>query len=87
MQAVYASQILQIIILCLSKLSLLMVYTKLTPVRKTMIVLWTTVSFVASWGIAAVVALATQCAAPTPWDFLTSHCINRVSSEKFDEGK
>lgn len=82
LQAIYASQILQIIVLCLSKLSLLLVYIKLTPVPKMLIIIWTSLSFVTLWGIAAVVTLAIQCTVPAPWDFLQRRCIDRVSSDE-----
>lgn len=78
-KGIYASNILQIIVLCLSKISILLVYTKLTPVRKMLIFIWTTISFITSWSIAAMAALAVQCAVPAPWDFLQRACINRAA--------
>ncbi|KAI4281566.1 MAG: hypothetical protein L6R35_005622, partial [Caloplaca aegaea] len=76
-QARYASQVLEIVILCLSKSSLLVVFMHLTPSRPTIMGLRLFTLSIVLWGFAATFALLFQCERPHIWDLTPSRCHNQ----------
>lgn len=73
----YAYQILFIITICLSKISLLLFIIRLTPsavITKGGRIL---MGAIILWGIATVFALAFQCSLPQPWNVTSGACRNQ----------
>ncbi|KAI4154929.1 MAG: hypothetical protein L6R39_001326 [Caloplaca ligustica] len=77
-KARYTSQILEIVILCLAKSSLLVVFMHLTPSRPAIMGLRLLAVSLLFWGLAAVFALLFQCQRPDTWDLTSSRCQNQV---------
>ena len=82
-QAIYTSQILKILILCLAKASLIMVFVRIIPSKPKRMVFKLLLVFVTLWGVATVIALAVQCKVPHPWNLTASRCSNQVSCFAF----
>ncbi|KAL9014490.1 MAG: hypothetical protein Q9173_000870 [Seirophora scorigena] len=76
-RARYATQVLEIIILCLSKSSLLLVFLRLTPSRPAITALRLFAVSILLWGFAASFALLFQCDRPQTWDLTPSRCHNQ----------
>lgn len=76
-KAVYASQILKIIIYYLAKLSLALVFVRLTPVKRMRRILWPFILFLTLWTGAAIITHAVQCPLPKPWDLTANGCLNQ----------
>lgn len=73
----YAYQILFIITICLSKISLLLFIIRLTPNNTTIRVGRIAMGVITLWGIATVFALAFQCSLPQPWNIISGVCHNQ----------
>lgn len=76
-KARYACQILEIMILCLAKISLVVVFMHLTPSRPAGIALRLFTASITFWGLAAIFALLFQCQRPDTWDLTPSKCYNQ----------
>lgn len=74
----YTSQILKISIYYLSKLSLVLVFLRLTPSKTKRRTLWIFILVLTLWSGAAVITHAVQCALPKPWNFSDPGCLNQV---------
>ena len=77
MQAVFASQILKILIYYLAKLSLVLVFIRLTPSKRMRQSLWLFILFLTLWSGVAVVTHSIQCPPPR-WNISMSGCLNQV---------
>lgn len=72
----YAYQILFVVVICLSKISLLQFTGKLIPNPRLVLVVHTFTGLLVAWGIATVFGLAFQCALPKPWNITNGVCNN-----------
>ena len=77
-QAIYTSQILKILIHYLAKLSLILVFLRLTPARGMRRVLWLFGLIITLWAGTAMVTHSVQCPLPTPWKLSAPGCYNQV---------
>lgn len=77
-KAIYTSQLLVILVHYLAKLSLILVFLRLTPVRLMRRTLWLFALVLTLWAGAAMIAHALQCPLPTPWNLAASGCSNQV---------
>jgi uncharacterized membrane protein YgcG len=74
----YTAQILFVLILYLSKVSLLFFIIRLTPSKETLQACWVVMGVVTGWAISIVIALAAQCSLPRPYDFSDpTKCVNQ----------
>jgi len=73
----YAYQILFVITICLSKISLLLFTIRLTPNTTTIRVGKILMGVILLWGVATVFALAFQCSLPQPWNVTSGVCHNQ----------
>lgn len=73
----YTYQILFIITIVLSKISLLLFITRLTPNVATIRVGRIILCLIATWGVATVFGFAFQCSLPQPWNNTTGVCQNQ----------
>ncbi|KAL8900819.1 MAG: hypothetical protein Q9207_005510 [Kuettlingeria erythrocarpa] len=73
---VYASQILKILIHYLAKLSLVLVFIRLTPSKRTRQSLWLFVLSLTVWSGVAIITHAVQCPPPR-WNISASGCLNQ----------
>jgi hypothetical protein len=79
MKAYYASNILYILTIGSTKLSLVnFFYSDRTQARQRRCILGFGI-FVLAWTLISVIAVAFQCGLPRPWEILTLHCYNSVS--------
>lgn len=78
MKASYANDLLYVLVLALTKLSILVFLNALTPVRLHKTVIWSLFGLMAAWGVSSLLVAAFQCHAPAVWDFSdSSRCISR----------
>lgn len=70
----YAAQLLFIITLGLSKLSLVFFLLRLTPIDRHRRVFWAFAAVVTAWMIGSIFAVALQCGPSHPWLFQTKSC-------------
>jgi hypothetical protein len=77
----YASEILYVAAIGLTKLSILVLFYNVVAMQRTIrrIVMAFGV-LVSAWTIASVMAIAFQCELPRPWDITSLECSNMVSS-------
>lgn len=73
----YIYQILFVLTICLSKVSLLLFITRLTPNASTIKTGWFILAGITAWGVATIFAFAFQCALPRPWDTISGVCHNQ----------
>lgn len=73
----YTYQILFIIAIVLSKMSLLLFITRLTPNVATIRVGRIILCLIAIWGVATVFGFAFQCSLPRPWNITSGVCQNQ----------
>lgn len=73
----YAYQILFITTICLSKISLLLFTTRLTPNATTIRTGWIILGLIAVWGLATVFGFIFQCSLPQPWNIISGTCRNQ----------
>lgn len=77
MKASYATGLLYILVLALTKLSVLLFLGTLTPVRLHKTVVWVLFGLVSAWGLSSFFVAAFQCHAPAVWNFGdSSRCIS-----------
>lgn len=74
----YASQILKISVYYLAKLSLTLVFVRLTPSNRMRRLLWAFIAVMSLWTGVALITHADQCPSPKPWDISASGCVNQV---------
>ena len=77
-QALYASQILEIFVYYVTKLSLLLLLLRLTPYKRLRQTIWLSLVILTLWTVAAVISQAVQCPLPQPWNVLSHGCRNLV---------
>ena len=85
----YAAKLLFVPGLAATKISILFFLNAITPVKWHKRVLRILGAAVGVWGLTAVFILAFQCATPSPWNYLSTQCLDRVcltflSSQKQD---
>lgn len=66
-KSLYASQLLYVTAMCLSKVSTALLIARLTRVRKHLLATKLVSAFSGAWGIAAILALALRCNLAHPW--------------------
>ncbi|KAA6415435.1 MAG: hypothetical protein FRX48_00150 [Lasallia pustulata] len=76
-KAMYTSQIIQILVLCLAKISLVLVFRLLTPSKRMQSTFQAFIIFITLWGVAAIVALALQCQQQHSLNWSSSTCFNQ----------
>lgn len=64
--------------LTLSKLSILLLFRRITPVKSHLTIIWATIVFTAAWGFASTIATMFTCDVPHVWAVFTGHCYQRV---------
>ena len=75
----YAGQLLYVLVLVLSKLSILFFLRTITPVSLHKLCIFYLSIFILAWGVSGLLATAFQCEAPEVWRFLArKQCIQRV---------
>ena len=74
----YAAELLFISGLAVTKTSVLFFLNTVTPVRWHKWVLYLLGAAVSIWGLTAVFPLAFECAVPSPWNYISTQCVNRV---------
>jgi hypothetical protein len=74
----YATQLLYIPALCLSKLTTLVYLRALSPESLFEMANTSLEVFIILWGVAAEFAIAFQCRLPSPWDNISGKCFNTV---------
>ncbi|OCK74153.1 hypothetical protein K432DRAFT_410102 [Lepidopterella palustris CBS 459.81] len=76
---VYAATILYVLTVAVSKLSIMIFFTRLAVAQthKTIVLILTAV--IGSWSIAAVFGVAFQCPTPTPWNVFSGQCVSLLS--------
>lgn len=79
----YASVLLYIPCICLSKLAVLFLLRDVTPVVRHRKIMFNVGALTVAWAIAAESAMAFQCKLPTPWAIFEGHCLDIVSSSKY----
>lgn len=77
-QAGYSADLLYITALAISKVSVLVLLWKITPVDVHRRVTLGVGSFIAAWTLASFFASAFQCSVPDTWMILSQHCFDRV---------
>ncbi|KAI9660383.1 MAG: hypothetical protein M1821_009733 [Bathelium mastoideum] len=82
-RAFYAGQILKVLILALSKISYLTIFTRLlleaSGRRKTIrIFCYSMIGVISAWAFATSMALALQCDTPHPWTFIGNKCVDQA---------
>lgn len=77
-QAEYASSLLFIASLCLSKVAALLFVRGLTLDTIDLNLTTGLCIFVGVWGVVSEFAVAFQCHLPKPWDYIHNTCFNRV---------
>ena len=85
-QAFYTSQILKIAVFYLAKLSVLVVFLRLTPVKRIRQIFWLFNIILSLWTVVAIITFAVQCAIPQSWNFASSRCLNQVGLGMLDLG-
>ena len=76
----YISQLLYVVVLCLTKLSIIIFIRYIALARWAAISCRVLLYAVGLWGISAIIALAFRCKLPNPWETATGRCIDQVSS-------
>ncbi|KAH8809820.1 hypothetical protein F5882DRAFT_345278 [Hyaloscypha sp. PMI_1271] len=74
----YASQLLYIPTLCLSKLSTLVYLRALSPETPYALLARILKMFIVLWGISLELAIAFQCGLPDPWAIISGRCFNMI---------
>jgi surface polysaccharide O-acyltransferase-like enzyme len=78
MEAAMAANILYVMSLALSKLSLLLLLAKLSPNQRHKRVMHGISLFVALFTFISLFVVSFSCSAPNTWNFVSGRCINRV---------
>ena len=65
-------------ILCLAKISLIIVFTNWTPSKPAITTFHLFIASIVLWALAAVFALSFQCQRPDPWRSVPDRCYNQV---------
>jgi hypothetical protein len=78
LQAGYSSELLFVINLALSKISVLVLLRQITPARPHQIAALSTMVLIGIWSVASFFASAFQCGIPNPWEILGSRCFHQV---------
>ena len=81
-QYFYATDVLYVLNLGLTEISVLLLIHSLTPVKGQKGAVLIVLGFTALWTIGSVFALLFQCHVPRTWQFINSQCINRVSCSR-----
>lgn len=76
-KAIYASDMLFIVTLALSKMAVLVLLWSLTPDVTHHRFMFVAGAIIAVWGTSSVFVAAFQCSIPQTWAILSSHCIDR----------
>lgn len=82
-QAAYAGDLLYILSLTFSKISLLMLLRLLTPVRKQINAISSLGTAIFLWSLASLLSAAFQCHTPRVWAFIGNQCFQKVSSKSW----
>lgn len=77
-QAGYSADLLYIIALAISKVSVLVLLWQITPVAVHRRMTLGVGSFIAAWTLASFFASVFQCSTPDTWMILSQHCFDRV---------
>ncbi|KAI4219583.1 MAG: hypothetical protein L6R36_008222 [Xanthoria steineri] len=83
-KAVYASQILMLLVHYLAKLTLLLVFLQLTPSKPVRRMLWACLLLLSLWACTAIITYSTQCPLPKPWDLSAAGCYNQEALYLFN---
>jgi hypothetical protein len=78
MKAALAANILYVVSLALSKLSLLLLLAKLSPNKRHQRVMHGIGIFVTVFTVISVFVVSFSCSVPKTWDYASGRCINRV---------
>lgn len=81
----YATDVLYVLNLGLTEISVLLLIYNITPVRGQQVAVLIVLGFTALWTISSVIALLLQCHVPQTWQFINHQCINRVSRSRRKE--
>ncbi|KAJ5124383.1 uncharacterized protein N7515_008208 [Penicillium bovifimosum] len=76
-KALYASQLLAILVLGCSKAAVVLLVLSLQPFERITIACKVALCLIGTWSLTAFIALSTQCNQPRPWDFRPDRCINQ----------
>lgn len=77
-QYIYIAQILMIVTVALSKLSIGLLFKSLMNVGIARWANWGLIGAVIAWAVASIVALAARCSSPYPWSFVGGKCDSQV---------
>ncbi|KAH6629213.1 hypothetical protein C7974DRAFT_183164 [Boeremia exigua] len=76
MKGHYASELLYILSLCFSKLSIIVLFYNVVVVRTHRFFVCGFGVCIIAWSVASVTAVALQCKLPRPWEMMTLNCFN-----------
>lgn len=79
MQALYASQLLSVLVLAGSKVSVTLLVLGLKPFKIIAQACYVVLVMTAAWIIASLVGLGAQCDQPTPWNSSSGRCVDQQS--------
>ena len=77
-QTQYTADLLYVFSLCFSKLSVLAMIWNITPAKHERRITWGLIICIICWAFVAEFVLAFQCHPPSPWEYQSGTCINRV---------
>jgi hypothetical protein len=77
MEALYASQLLAVLILACSKSAVVLLVLSLKPFERISAACKVTLGLIGAWALAALVALGVQCDQPHPWSFSPERCLDQ----------
>lgn len=77
-KAEYAASLLFIASVAISKVSILVLLRRITPMASHRILILAVGAFIAAWTVASLFASAFQCTLPNAWRILHNRCFNQV---------
>ncbi|WEW55540.1 hypothetical protein PRK78_000971 [Emydomyces testavorans] len=78
LKADYAANLLFIVSICLTKISLLVLNHQFALLRQYKYTIYALGSIVIVWTVASILIVAFQCHLPRPWDYINNSCVTRV---------
>ncbi|KAI9704507.1 MAG: hypothetical protein M1820_005581 [Bogoriella megaspora] len=79
LKAGYAANLLYVISICLSKLTVLVLLYVITPVQRNMHIVQGVGATIIAWTMSAFLVVAFQCHTPETWQVVTNRCIDQFS--------
>lgn len=77
METLFVSQLLAVVVLGFSKAAVALLVLSLKPFERINFACRTALVLIASWTLASVIALGTQCNQPKPWISSPERCVNQ----------